>query len=148
MNDNNSHKEIKVHIPREVYAHAIEESLDHEAKADELEKLGSELASKEYEKSLHMEEQWIGKDHPIIKEYQEKLHQRAGSWKRSAHRPGAEALKASLQHEKAGDFLVKAGDKEHAKMEYNSALAIEEHVLGRNHPMTTSLKEKVIIAME
>ena len=140
---------IQSHIPREAYTHAIKESLDHEAKADELEKLGSEMAAtKEYVKSLHMEENCLGKDHPIVKEFQEKLHQPIGSWKRSAHRTGADALKASLEHEKAGDFLIKAGSKEHAKMEYKSALAIEEHVLGKNHPMTASLKEKVIIATE
>ena len=139
----------KVHVPREVYAHAIQVSLDHETKADELEKLGRpELAAKEYDKSLQMEEQWIGKEHPIVKEFQEKLHEPTGSWKRAAHRHGAEALKASLQHEKAGDFLCKAGDKEKAKMEYNSAVAIEEHVVGKNHPMVTSLKEKAIIATE
>jgi hypothetical protein len=139
---------IKLHGSRELYSRAIQESIDHETKADELEKLGSGLARMEYEKSLHIEEQWIGKDHPFVKELQEKLHEPTGSWKRAAHRHGAKALKASLQHEKAEDFLLKAGDKEHAHKEYNSALAIEEHVLGKTHPMVTSLKEKIIIARE
>ncbi|KAL3924808.1 MAG: hypothetical protein SGILL_000818 [Bacillariaceae sp.] len=147
--DGNDHNNIREYVPRELYAHAIQASLDHEHKGDELEKLGKpELAAKEYDKSLHMEEHWIGKGHPIVKEFQEKLHEPTGSWKRAAHRHGADALKASLQHEKAGDLLCKAGDKETAKKEYNTALAIEEHAVGKNHPMVTSLKKKAIIATE
>jgi tetratricopeptide (TPR) repeat protein len=136
---------IKQYIPRQVYAHAVEESLELEKKGDELDKLGRpELAARKYQKSVHLEEEVLGEHHPVVEEFHTKIIN-SEEWKPSLHRVAADALSSSLAHEKEGDKLVKLGQKEKARHEYDVALKIEEKVVGQNHPMVNSLKEKIII---
>jgi tetratricopeptide (TPR) repeat protein len=146
-----THPHVHRRVPREVFAHVIQESLDHEKKADELQRLGKlDLAAREYEKSLELEEKCLGKDHPVVRAFRHKLELPSTpetSWKRTAHRPAAEALAESLHHEREGDYLHKLGYNDLAKHEYDMALKIEKHVVGPDHPMVTSLEQKVILEM-
>ncbi|KAG7367613.1 expressed tetratricopeptide repeat protein [Nitzschia inconspicua] len=140
---------LNVYVPREQFTHDIQESFDHERKADELERLGKHnLAVREYQKSLELEERCLGKHHPVVEEFRHKLEipqDGPASWKRTAHRHSAELLTESFQHEREGDILHKLGFDEKAKHEYDRALNIETHVVGKHHPMVIALKEKMIL---
>ena len=145
-----SHPHVHRRVPREQFTHAMEVSLNHEKKGDELQRLGRiELAAKEYEKSLELEEKYLGKDHPVVEDFRHKLDvpPTTAPWKRTAHRPAAELLAESLHHEREGDFLHKLGYDDLARHEYDAALKIEKHVVGAEHPMVTSLEEKIILEM-
>lgn len=180
-------------IPRERYTWAVQRSVEHERNADQLMKLGKpDLAAREYQKALQLEDEWIGRDEPVVvdfhrqynqmmkvkeadehernadklmklgkpdlaaAEYQRSLQlhdetpnyyrQYGGYWKKTPHRTAVHALMESLKHEHEGDNLVKLGQPEKARREYERALEIERRVIGSEHPMAVALRLKMAAA--
>jgi hypothetical protein len=109
------HPYSHVAAPRQKLVHDIQESLDHEMKADQLQRLGKlDLAAREYEKSLHLQERCFGKHHQLVEDfrYRKLLVLQQGStttttpaWKRSAHRPAADALLISFENTKKKEII-------------------------------------------
>lgn len=90
------------------------------------------------------------KKHPVVKELRHSkvdLPKPDGGqtdWKRTAHRPAADALAAALHHEQE-EHLHKLGCQTKALHEYDVALQVEAKELGKDHPKVTSLIEKVVL---
>jgi hypothetical protein len=138
----------KQYISREKYVAALNLSIQSEKKGDELTKLGRpELAAREYAKSIKIEESLLGKSHPLVEKLRSKLTAKKG-WTKTAQRNEMNALEQSFKHEKRGDYLVKTGQKDSAIREYTASLKIEMTIMGKEHPVVTSLVQKVILATE
>ena len=88
----------------------------------------------------------MGDDHPVVNSFREKIGTDEECWQRSTLRKAMDALYTGLKLEKQGDYLVKNGLKDQAKAHYERALKIEEAVLGEHHPMTSSMKQKIILS--
>jgi tetratricopeptide (TPR) repeat protein len=136
------------YIARNEYSTAMERSIQFEMTGDELFKLRKyELAQRYYNKTIEIEEAILGKDHPVFKSLLEKLAMTdVDCWQRSSLRKASAVLHEGLQMEKQGDYLLKLGNKDRAKEEYEHVLKIEEAVLGEQHPITISLQQKIILS--
>lgn len=138
MFNTSTEHQLHHYVPHEKYVRVMEESLKHEEKADELQKLGKDsLAAREYQKALQLEERCLGKKHPVVKDLRHSkvdLPKPDGGqmdWKRTAHRPAADALAAALHHEQEGEYLHKLGCQTKALHEYDAALQVEAKVPSR-----------------
>lgn len=128
---------------RSKYAAALVKVLQYEKKGDELFKLGrQELAYREYNKGLKLEEQLFGKSHPVVQELQHKLKSEQTGWKKAAQRVKMVALSQSIKHEKHGDYLFKNEKVSLAAREYEQCLNIEQRILGKDHPLVVALAQK------
>ena len=148
VNSNKTSSSYRRYLERGDYATAIEKSIEYEKKGDKLVKLGRpELAQREYKKTIAIEEAILGDDHPVVNSFREKISTECDDcWQRSTLRKAMEAVYAGLKIEKQGDYLLKNGLTAQAKAEYEKALKIEEAVLGEHHPMTSSMKQKIILS--
>jgi hypothetical protein len=125
------------------YATVLEASYKFEQHGDYLQRLGRyDLASREYTKSLHLQQGLFGPYHPIVESFHSKLLKKAGDWRQTAPRPQLKALMNSLQQERHGDYLMKVEYPDKACKAYDSALHVEGDVLGFNHPHVVELLQK------
>jgi predicted negative regulator of RcsB-dependent stress response len=137
---------VKEHIPREDYTHGMSDSIKLEKDGDVLVKLGkSDLAMRTYKKSLSIEAKLIGKDHAMVSSFVDKMLKQ-DDWKSASQRDATRGLAESLTLEKEGDTLQKLGKPDFALRQYQKALHIEQQLLGEDHPMVTSLQEKIALA--
>jgi hypothetical protein len=136
---------------REDFSVAIRQSIELEKKGDDLKSRGmTHQAMKKYQKSLTIEEHILGKSHPVVSAFYEKLDEVNG-WATSptvssqpvSLRLAAFALEESLELEKEGDRLWKIGKHDLARRKYEMAYSIEIIVVGEHHPMVSSLQEKI-----
>ena len=135
-------------IIREQYTAALAKSIELEKNGDRLTKLGRfDLAMKEYNKSIQIEQAYVGQHHPIVSSYQDKLLEKYDSLKRIQQRADSVALSKSLQLEKEGDKLQKQGKNKLAQRKYEKSYTIETAVLGADHPMVSSLEQKIVISL-
>ncbi|KAL3906061.1 MAG: hypothetical protein SGILL_009427 [Bacillariaceae sp.] len=148
VNTNKTNSSYRRYLERGEYVTAIERSIEYEKKGDKLIKLGrNELAQREYKKVLVIEEAILGEEHPVVSSFREKIAiEDDHCWQRSTLRKAMDAIYTGLKHEKHGDYLLKNGLTNQAKAEYEKALKIETAVLGEDHPMTSSMKQKIIIS--
>ncbi|KAL3911447.1 MAG: hypothetical protein SGILL_007279 [Bacillariaceae sp.] len=147
-NTNKTNSSYRRYLQRGEFVTAIERSIEYEQKGDKLVKLGrNELAQREYKKVLAIEEAILGENHPVVNSFREKIAiEDDHCWQRSTLRKAMDAIYTGLKHEKHGDYLLKNGLTNQAKTEYEKALKIEAAVLGQDHPMTSSMKQKIIIS--
>jgi hypothetical protein len=136
---------LQSQIPREKYSAALSKSIKLEMNGDKLSKLGkSELAMREYKKSLKLEEVYLGKHNRMISDYHDKLLEKEGTLKRTSQRLASRSLSKSFDFEREGDKLLRVGRIELAQRKYQKSYTIEKTLLGLDHPMVTSLQRKMI----
>lgn len=124
----------------------MSKSIELEKNGDKLSKLGkSELAMREYTKSLKIEKAYLGQHHQMVSDYRDKLLEKDGSLKKTSQRLASLALAKSFNFEKEGDQLRRLGRAELAHRKYEKSCNIEKRILGADHPMVTSLQQKMII---
>jgi hypothetical protein len=129
---------------RTKYVAVLTKSIAIEVKADKLSELGrKELAAKEYAKCLKIEDQVLGKDHPLVKELKNKLTNKSG-WEKTTQRKGMKALEQSFKNEKQADYLAKNEKEDLSVRAYEVSLRLEKAVLGSDHPVVASLREKIL----
>lgn len=137
--------DVKSQIPRVKYSEVLSRSIKLEMNGDKLSKLGkSELAMREYKKSLKLEELYLGHHNKMISDYHDKLLEKDGSLKRISQRHTSRALSKSFDFEREGDQLLRLGRVELAHLKYEKSYTIEKALLGEDHPMVTSLQRKMI----
>lgn len=144
---NTSDLSVRSYISRQKYAAAVTASIQLETKADQLAKLGKwDLAMQQYQKSIDIQEACIGKHHSVVSAYHDKLVAKNGSWKKTTIRPSSVGFLKSFQLEKEGDKLSKLGRPELAGRKYEQSYQLEKSMLGEDHPMVSSLRQKIILA--
>jgi hypothetical protein len=137
---------VKSQIPRERYTSALAKSIELEKIGDKMSKLDkSEKAIREYQKSIQLEKVYLGQYHQMVSDYHDKLLEKEGSLKKISLRFASLALSKSLELEKEGDKLCVLGRIELAQRKYKKCYTIEKSILGDDHPMVSSLQQKMII---
>ena len=137
--------DVKSQIPRVKYSAALSKSIKLEMNGDKLSKLGkSDLAMREYKKSLKLEEVYLGQHIRTMSDYHDKLLEKEGSLKRISQRLASRALSKSFDLEREGDQLLRLGRVELAQRKYQKSYTKEKALLGKDHPMVTSLQLKMI----
>ncbi len=135
------------YISRQKYAAAVTASIQLETKADQLAKLGKwDLALRQYQKSIDIQEAYIGNHHSVVSACHDKLLAKSGSWKKTSIHPSSVGFLQSFQLEKEADKLSKLGRPELAGRKYEQSYKLEKSILGEDHPMVSSLRQKIILA--
>mmetsp|Transcript_26669 Transcript_26669/g.43859 ORF Transcript_26669/g.43859 Transcript_26669/m.43859 type:complete len:164 (-) Transcript_26669:30-521(-) len=132
---------------RQDYVDGVWKFLETEQMADSFMQNGkARKARKKYKKSLLIQEQILGKNHPVVSDFQEKIRdsQMGGMGPGTmTTRWSTMALLESLQMERRGDRLAEMGNYERARKMYERSYTIESIIVGENHPMVLMMHEKM-----
>jgi tetratricopeptide (TPR) repeat protein len=117
-------------IRHTIFSEAVLEAFQAELKGDKLTKLGmDDKAAREYDRTIAIEEEFFGDEHPVVLAFHEKLEREEG-WEKTAIRDATNNLVKAIRYEQAGNKLRKLGQNEKAVREFEKALKIESAILG------------------
>ena len=132
------------------YSAALTKSVQLEKDGDYLSKVGKhELAIRKYQQSLDIRTKLFGSSHLIVKTFKhtkvdnDNISPSGPSSIVTKSSPGFYSLLEAMKYEKDGDRLVKIGRSDKALLPYRRANDIEKRILGKDHPRTQYLQNKI-----